>query len=152
MTTTTTAIEAIRQYNIVASNEISHEEALWLEDHELDASEVGIDGSNEEMEDFAQAWEDLANNVGGDSYTYVAIYSEEGGYFENLYEFYEDEEAKGIDLAIRACEEDKDFLDMTKIYSGTEFKAFCEEKAKEVRKEIEERQDYEETYNSLRWQ
>jgi len=147
-----TAIEAISKYNINASEEISHEESLWLQDHELDGSEIGFEGSIEEMEDFAQAWEDLASNVGGDSYTYVAIYSEEGGYFENIYEFYEGEADKGIDLAIRACEEDKDFLDMTKVYSGTEFKAFCEKKAKEVRKEVEERQDYEETYNSLRWQ
>lgn len=145
------AIEAIRQYNIVTSNEISHEEAQWLKDHELDGSEVGIEGSNEEMEDFAQAWEDLANNVGGDAYTYVVIYSEDG-YFENIYEFNESEAGKGIDLAIRACEEDEDFINMTKVYSGSEFQAFCEKKAEEVRKEIEERQDYEETYNSLRWQ
>ncbi len=146
------AIEFAKVHNIDIENEISHEESLWLQDHELDGSEIGFEGSIEEMEDFAQAWEDLGSNVGGDSYTYVAIYSEEDGYFENIYEFYEGEADKGIDLAIRACEGDKDFLDMAKVYSGTEFKAFCEKKAEEVRKEIEERQDYEETYNSLRWQ
>ena len=141
-----TVSEFSKAHNI-SSLPLTNDEENWLEEHSIDAPSLGEDGSLEEMEnDYLDNWENFSDSLIHDK-LYVICFDNEGCEF--IYEFNNDEADKGMEMAIRSCEDDKELLDRLYLYTGAELIVYCQDEIEYIKNMIEDECSIRETYDSL---